>query len=57
MNFPTKISNVYTTIFSDRNIHRIERIVVMLALFGFLVHLLLYNYFIRFDEKKIEARG
>ncbi len=41
MNLLAKISNIYTAIFSDRNIHRIERVVVYLALFGFLVHLLL----------------
>ena len=41
MNLLAKSSNIYTAIFSDRNILRIERVVVYFALFGFLVHLLL----------------
>ncbi len=36
-----RIAGIYSSVFSERNIHRIERIVVLLALLGFLVHLLL----------------
>ena len=41
MKFPDSISNWYNSVFSERNIHRIERVVVIFALIGFLLHLLL----------------
>ena len=63
--FLSKTSNVYTTIFSGPNIHRIERIVVYFALLGFLIHLFIiflwnldwidHPFFNQFSENYISA--
>jgi len=40
-NFADRISDWFTRLFSDKNIHKIEVIVVVFALAGFLIHILL----------------